>query len=388
MPSLSQIQYDLPGHLTKFAGPQVDKDAKVAAARGMLPLPPADLVHVLFALTLESDPGISEAAGKSLAQMPENILKTIIESPETNPLILDFMARNLPSDSAMIEAVALNRSTHDETFIFMSELTNKQVVDIISQNQIRILRCPDIVDALAENILTGRAQLDRIIKFVQMETERAQKKAPAGEGMEVEIEHVEEKEEEVAAVTQGGEDEVAAVTVDEESPWAKMTFDDDLLKDHKLENKEEEEEVEKNLFKRIQTMKVSQKIKLALTGGSEARKLLIKDANKLVSSSVLKSPRITDGEIDTISKSKSLSEEVIRKIANSKEWTKSYSVKMNLVTNPKTSLPDAMRFMNFLRDKDIRDISRSKNVPTQIAAQAKRIMRRKEDKAKPRVGGH
>ena len=56
---------------------------------------------------------------------------------------------------------------------------------------------------------------------------------------------------------------------------------------------------------------------------------------------------------------------------------------MNLVNNPKTPLPDAMRMMNFLRDKDLRDLSKSKQVSSQIATQAKRMLQRKQQKSKP-----
>ncbi len=384
MHRLSEISYSVPAELERYVGEQVPKEQKMMAARGMLPIPPASLVRVLFSLTRDDDNALSQTAQKSLAGMPENILETIAQDPNTHPLILHFLATNLEPDSSIQEAVALNRSTHDDTVVYQASLHNKRVVDIITQNQIRMLRAPEIVDALAENVLTGQAQLDRIIKFVEMESRRSAKKAPEGEGMEVEIEEVEEEEEEeeVAAVTEGGEDEVEAVTI-EDSPWAKMTFDSELITDHAVETDEEEDELEKNLYKKVQSMKVSEKIKLALMGGKQARSLLIKDANKVVSSSVLKSPRLTDNEIEGISRSRSVSDDVIRGIAGSREWTKNYHVKLNLVNNPKTPLHDSMRFMNHLRDKDLRDLARSKNVPTQISTQAKRMLQRKEQKSRP-----
>jgi hypothetical protein len=56
---------------------------------------------------------------------------------------------------------------------------------------------------------------------------------------------------------------------------------------------------------------------------------------------------------------------------------------MNLVQHPKCPMAESMRFMNHLRDKDLRDIARSRNVPSQISAQAKRLLQRKEQKSKP-----
>ncbi len=394
MPKLNELEYKLPEHLHRFAGPEVKPDAKTMAARGMLPLPPVDLVQVLFALTREEDEQLRQTASQSLLKMPENIIKTIASDKSTHPLILDFLARNLQAGSKIQEDIALNPSAHDETIVYQAGVGKKEVVDVISQNQTRILRCPAIVDELADNPYMGQAQLDRILKFVEMEERRsvkkrkeedkAEDKAAVSEGEEQAEtgEETEEEEIEVPSVTQE-EEEIGAVTEGEESPWAAMTFDQELLKDHKAETEEQQEEVERNLSKKLMTMKTSEKIKLAMTGGKSARALLIKDANKIVSTSVLKSPRLTDSEVEGISRSKSLSDEVIRIVASNRDWTKSYQIKHNLATNPKTPVHDAMRFLNHLRDKDLRDIARSRNVPSQVATQAKRILQRKEQKQKP-----
>ncbi|MFO8056417.1 MAG: hypothetical protein R6V10_03890 [bacterium] len=390
MPKLADLEYKLPDHLLRFAGPEVKKEAKMTAARGMLPLPPQELAQVLFSLTREEDEELRQTASQSLLKMPGNILKNIATDKNTHPLILDFLARNHEGGNKLQEDIALNPSTHDETIVYQAGIGKKEVVDIISQNQARILRRPDIVDELADNPYMGQAQLDRILKFVEMEQRRLDKKQKeeasakqeAGEEEESGEEEVEEEEIEVPSVTEG-EEEIGAVTEGEESPWAAMTFDQELLRDHKVEDEQEQEQVEKSLSKKIMNMKTSEKIKLAMTGGKSARAILIKDANKIVSTSVLKSPKITDNEVEGISRSKSLSDEVIRMVAGNRDWTKSYQVKYNLAVNPKTPVPDAMRFLNHLRDKDLRDIARSRNVPSQVATQAKRIIQRKEQKSKP-----
>jgi hypothetical protein len=180
---LAQMKYQPPATLARFVGPAVGREARMAAARGMLPLPPKDLAQVLFALTRDDDAEIREASKKTLVGMPEGIIKGICEDVKTHLLILDFLARNLPPDSKLEEAIALNRAADDQTMVFLASLPNKRVVDIVSENQLRILRCPAIVDELAENVLTGQAQLERIIKFIELETRRSGKAAPAGQGM-------------------------------------------------------------------------------------------------------------------------------------------------------------------------------------------------------------
>ena len=76
-------------------------------------------------------------------------------------------------------------------------------------------------------------------------------------------------------------------------------------------------------------------------------------------------------------KSRSLSDDVLRIISNAREWTKSYQIKQALVTNPKTPLSAAIKFVNYLTDRDLREIMRSREVPGQIAMQARRILNRK-----------
>jgi hypothetical protein len=44
------------------------------------------------------------------------------------------------------------------------------------------------------------------------------------------------------------------------------------------------------------------------------------------------------------------------------------------VTNPKTPLVLAMRFLNSLYERDVRALAKSKNVSSTIAGQAKRIV--------------
>ena len=47
------------------------------------------------------------------------------------------------------------------------------------------------------------------------------------------------------------------------------------------------------------------------------------------------------------------------------------------MTNPKTPLSAAIKFVNYLTDRDLREIMRSRDVPGQIAMQARRILNRK-----------
>lgn len=141
---------------------------------------------------------------------------------------------------------------------------------------------------------------------------------------------------------------------------------------------DEESEEFRTKYQLAQTLGISEKIKIALTGDKEWRSLLIKDANKLVSGSVVKNPRITEPEILAIAKSSVQNDEIMRIICANKEWTKNYQIRKALAENHKTPLPHALRFIASLTDKDLASLAKSKNVSSVISTQARRILLNKK----------
>ena len=135
-----------------------------------------------------------------------------------------------------------------------------------------------------------------------------------------------------------------------------------------------------SLYHRILQMGVAEKIKLALLGTKEARDILVRDANKIVALAVVKSPKILEAEIETISKSRSVSDDVLRHIASSKEWLKSYSIKLNLASNAKTPIPIAMKLLSQLRNRICEDLPKAENVSQTLANQARRLAEAKKGK--------
>ena len=135
-----------------------------------------------------------------------------------------------------------------------------------------------------------------------------------------------------------------------------------------------------SLYHRIQQMGVSEKVKLALLGNKEARDILVRDSNKMVAVAVVKSPKIQESEIETISKSRNVAEEVLRQVASTKEWTKSYVIKFNLSSNPNTPIALAMKFLPHLREFDLRKLAKSKDVSAVLAQQARRMAEAKSGK--------
>lgn len=148
--------------------------------------------------------------------------------------------------------------------------------------------------------------------------------------------------------------------------------------DESDEEVDEEGEEYLSKYKLVQVMGTGEKIKMALTGDKEWRKILIKDSNKLVSSGVLKNPRITEPEVLTILKSGVQNDEIMRLICANREWTKNYQIRKALVENPKTPLANALRYLSSMNEKDIAGYAKSRNISSVIATQAKRILLNKK----------
>jgi hypothetical protein len=89
------------------------------------------------------------------------------------------------------------------------------------------------------------------------------------------------------------------------------------------------------------------------------------------------SPKITENELLSISQSRNVCDEVIRTVANNREATRHYMVKLALAQNPRTPQSIAMQFANYLQDKDLRGLMKSKDVPSAISTHARRILMKK-----------
>jgi hypothetical protein len=119
-----------------------------------------------------------------------------------------------------------------------------------------------------------------------------------------------------------------------------------------------------------------------MLGNKEARGLLIRDSNKLVCTAVIRSPRITDGEVLNSASNKSANEEVLRIIYNSREFTKNYKIKLALLKNPRLPLSVGMKFLSTLRENDLKELSRDKNVPSGLQGMAKKMTAKKDEPKK------
>ena len=141
-----------------------------------------------------------------------------------------------------------------------------------------------------------------------------------------------------------------------------------------IEEAEAAAPVARSLYAQILTMKIAEKLKLALRGNKDARSILIRDASKMIRRFVMHNPRISDTEVIAIARNRSSDEELLRIIVERREWMRNYQVRLALATNTQTPLAVALRQLPTLGERDLRMLAKSRNVPQTVVAQARRLL--------------
>jgi hypothetical protein len=127
------------------------------------------------------------------------------------------------------------------------------------------------------------------------------------------------------------------------------------------------------LLQRLAGMRVVERVQLALKGNREERMALIRDPCKVVQRAVLQSSRLTDREVETFASMASLTDEVLRLIANSRKFRRNYSVVINLINNPKTPIDVTLHMLPNITAPDLKKLTTNRNVSETLRSAATRL---------------
>jgi hypothetical protein len=119
------------------------------------------------------------------------------------------------------------------------------------------------------------------------------------------------------------------------------------------------------------------KLLLPCAGNEEARKVLIRNPNKIIQEGVLQNPRSRSPRSSKRSRALDLAA-VIDRICNKREWTRYYEVMHLLCWNPKTPMRFIYRALGVLSAKDLRKLASSHNVAGLTRQQAFKMLQRRE----------
>lgn len=382
--------------ILKGTAPQT---ARLAAARGLLPLAQPDLLEVLVALSSSTDQEIAVAAKETLAEQEERDLLEAARSEDTAAPVLSYLATSASSSHTVREATILNVATPDEAITDLAATTdNGAVLELIALNQRRLIRTTAIIDAILQNASrtpeAERRARETRQEFFEKERGarqiadelRARGNTAAAEFFEsaelttesgelsfedawIIAQHIEVDDADIDNSWLPAERYVELVpeSAEEHSAAANRIIESERLESGELAP----ERV--SLIRRIMFMNVRDRMKLGMKGDREARSILIRDPNKVVAAAVINNPRVTDQEVENISAMRTVSDEVLRLIALNRAWARSYPIIHNLVRNPRTPIPTVIGILPRIRTKDLQHLSQNRNVSEMVRRQAIRL---------------
>ena len=367
----------LPKPLQKHADPGAPPPLRMMGAKGLVPaVAPGDLVALLFVLSFDPDPSVRDTAVRTAEGLPEKIWGTALRGEGVRGEVLDWLADRFAGNDAALQLILLNPATLDATVARLAAYVSQPLADIVRQNELRLLRHDDIIRQLCQNPNALASTLDAACDFCVRNGLVLSDLAPLVDAYK-----------RIHGVDPNArpEEETAAALIAE---YRDLLADDGRPQEPPRPETEEETKKKLTMTQRALKMSVSEKIKLATLGNKEARTLLLRDSNRLVCMAAVTSPRITDGEILGLANSRTVNADVLRHIYSTRDLVKTYPIRIALVKNPKVPLPTALKLLQSLHEKDIKDLSRDRNVPHTIQAQAKAWMMKKEAAGKGALGKH
>jgi hypothetical protein len=304
------------------------REDKLAVCTGGVKLPPPDLAEILSVLAFDSDELISTRAQESILALPiENFVEALNRQQALEPLF-EFAAKNLAAKPGVADALIKNKNCAAEHLVPLVQHLSALGVQALMDELERVSDSRELAEALEKSssiTLEQKSQLNELLSDAMPDMQ--------------------------------------ALT--------------DALADAEPDN-----ERRKTLLQQISTMTVSQRVKFAMKGGSEARRTLIRDSNKVVQRAVLQSPRLTDQEVEAFASMTNLTDEILRMIGKNRNFRKNYNVIRNLLNNGKAPLDCTLGLLPMLNPPDLKKLGMNKNIPETLRASAVKLMRQRNETKK------
>jgi len=341
----------------------IPEHAKKAVVQGVLPMESEDLLRAIY-LICSQDEGLIDVAKETFVGLPEGVKKTFFEDRAIESGALRFYLVHFPIPDEAKTAALLNANIEGATLVEVAPALEANLLDLAVNNQVKIQEEPEIVAALRRNPALSVTQKQRLDEY-----ERLLLKELVSEPEQLENLSIREVEE--SAIAEAHEF-VRVFGKERETEKTKpvATTARAASADKETSGKDK---ARMSVLEKLTGMTVPQKVQAAIKGDREIRSILVRDANKLVCTAVIKSPRITDAEVEFYSNLRNVQQEVLRLIANNREWMKSYKIVHNLVKNPRTPIAQSIRLLPRLNKKDIQHLMRDKGVPEALRTMARKF---------------
>jgi len=303
------------------------RERKIAVCSGGAHVSAADRAEILAVLALDTDEVVANRAQDALLSQPTESIIEAIARETALPALFGYAAKNLADKRGVGDAMVRNRNCGAEYLVPLVRSLSTESIQMLMEELDRVSESSALAAALEHSYSVTAEQ-------------KAQLHELRGR-----------------AIDNGALAEAA------------LEAEPDLGK-------------RQTLLQRLATMTVAQRVQFAIKGGSEARRTLIRDTNKVVQRAVLQSPRLTDQEVEAFASMSSLTDEILRLIAKNRNFRKNYVVVRNLMNNPKTPLDVSLHMLPILNPLDLKRLCTNKNIPETLRTTANKLQRQRQENKK------
>ncbi|MEO7539074.1 MAG: hypothetical protein ABIV21_03540 [Pyrinomonadaceae bacterium] len=377
------------------------RSAQLAAARGVLPLPQNDLLEILVALANKQDDELRQNAVNTIRAQAADALLTTVSSDQVSPSVLSYFANQVDAAPSIHEAVVNNAKTPPRALVDLAQKTrNGGLLELVSFNQQLLIQNPDIIEAIIGNPARTPEAERRAVETKRefFEKERGAQQIASelrARGNDAAAEFLEQAEfaSDLDASGLSLEDamflaeHIEVPDRETDDSWLSLEYIEEIYEESEeqrratygkilgeLQMEDDEVPGERiSMLNHIMKMGVKDRVKLGMKGDREARNILIRDPNRLVSSSVINNPRITEQEVETIASMRSIPEDILRMLAANRQWSRSYKIMHSLAKNPRTPIANVLTIMSRLQLRDLVALSKNRNVSDAVRRQAERL---------------
>ena len=298
------------------------RERKIAVCTGGAHLAPADRAEILAVLAGDADEMVAARAQDAILSLPVESFVEALKREQALPMLFTYAARNLADKPGVCDAMVQNKNCSAEHLVPIVRHLSTLGIQALMEELDRVTESPSLAAALEHS---------------------------------------------------------SSLTVDQKNQLHELHGPDNLIDEAALAEAAAAVESDlarrQTLIQRLAKMTVAQRVQFAMKGGSEARRTLIRDNNKVVQRAVLQSPRLTDQEVEAFAAMASLTDEILRLIAGNRNFRKNYTVVRNLINNPKAPLDVTMHMLPMLNAVDLKRLTANKNVPETLRTTAMKLQR-------------
>lgn len=302
------------------------RERKFAVCTGGAHLAPADRAEILAVLAGDQDEMVAERAQEAILSLPVEFFVEALKREQALPALFSYASKHLADKPGICDAMVQNRNCAAEYLLHVVRHLSALAIQTLMEELDRVSESPALAAALEHSTSLTVEQKNQLHEL-----------------------HGPSHPIDEAALAE-------AAAAAEPDPARRQT-----------------------LLQRIAKMSVAQRVQYAIKGGSDARRTLIRDTNKVVQRAVLQSPRLTDQEVEAFASMSSLTDEILRLIAGNRAFRKNYVVVRNLINNPKTPLDVTLHMLPMLNPQDLKRLTMNKNVPETLRTTAFKLQRTRAD---------